>query len=121
MSKTKYYSYVFVGILLGAMAGLLFTFVKVNYFEKTKSGMFAVHKECVQWNEACIDACEDSRDDVRGGSCSSCCILEDDVVETLGDRLSSEAKLYGLVFAFGPGLLVGLGLAEDKRKRIENV
>ena len=88
---------------------------QVLFLEQTRDGKYAVHNECVEWDEDCIRSCEDEYD-VRPHSCESCCIRYDYQVDPIGYRMKEIGGLYGFVAAVGPGILIGATIADQRWK-----
>lgn len=109
-----------ISILLCGLIGALIAGLKVLLFEQTKSGRYAVHQECVLWNDSCVRGCQDAAQEnpQNPPSCDGCCLRHDDVVESLGMRIATLAKMYG-VFGGSIGLGVGLIIADDKKRKLE--
>jgi len=100
-------------VLLG-FVGLGIAVVRVLLFEQTPSGRYAVHKECVLWDEGCIEACDEAvGDDPRGGGIScDCCIKTDEIASNLGDRLKELIFEYSLIGST-LGVVIGLSIAQS--------
>jgi hypothetical protein len=106
-------------MILFFFIGYLFAVIKVVYFEQTDSGQYAIHNECVYWDEPCIRSCEDAQfDNPRNPpSCAECCLRYKDQATPIGLRIRELGKRYGLV-ASSIGMVVGLTISEEKRKNV---
>lgn len=110
-----------ISISVCALIGAIFATGKVLLFEQTPSGRYAVHNECVQWNEACISGCQDAQYDnpQNPPSCEECCIQHKDVVTPLGKRITDSVKTYAVLVG-SVGIVVGLTIADEKKKKYES-
>ena len=108
--------WLFWGILVCGFIGAIIAGIKVLLLEQTPSGRYAVHKECISWDENCIQNCQAEQDPVRPFSCKSCCELYDNLVDPLGKRVNKLAWRYtGIGGAIG--ITVGLIIAENKKRK----
>ncbi len=110
------------GIAICAAVGALIATIQVVYFEQTESGRYSVHEVCKTWNEACIRACEDAQHDnpQNPPSCDECCLETGTEVEPLGQRLK-DLIFYYSVLGGGIGITVGLTIADQKRRQLNNI
>jgi len=109
--------WIFISILACGFVGAIIAGVQVVFFEQTPSGRYAVHNECVLWDENCVQDCQDSQDPVRPTSCESCCLKRDDLIIPLGMRIKELAWQYGLIGG-SIGITIGLIIAEEKRRKL---
>ena len=108
-----------ISLTICALIGALVAGIKVMFFEQTPSGRYAVYNECVEWNEDCVNNCQEAQREnpQRPPSCGECCIQYKDVVSPLGKRISEVAKLYAL-YGGSIGIVIGLANAEEKKRKI---
>jgi len=108
-----------ISITICALIGVLIAGIQVMFFEQTASGRYAVHNECVLWNEDCVHGCQEAQYDnpERPPSCEECCIQRKDVVSPLGKRISEVAKLYSII-AGSLGIVIGLTIADEKKRKL---
>jgi len=101
------------------LLGAFFAGLQVTLFEQTESGRYAVHNECVEWNEDCVYGCQQAQYDnpENPPSCNECCVRYKDVAEPLGKRIAEVAKLYS-VLGGSLGIVIGLTIADEKRKKL---
>lgn len=108
-----------IGIIACGLVGAIIGTAQVLFFEQTPGGRYAVHNECVLWDEGCIQGCEEAQYDnpQNPPSCEECCIKYKDLVDPLGNRISELAWRYG-VLGGGIGVVVGLTIAEEKKRKL---
>lgn len=90
--------------LLFSMIAIVFVTIKTVYFEISPNGNNAYWEECVQFDESCLDQCEDTAG-ATSNTCD-CCVVRGFATSAIGNRLKKQISR-SLVwfwpgFAFAP-------------------
>jgi hypothetical protein len=98
------------------VALIVFAITTISILNKCKNESCFV-TECVEVNEQC----EQESYDPRTGESGNCCEDYESVEIPFRNLLLKQTALYTVASFFGPGLFVGIFLAERKYEKIKNV
>ena len=71
-----------IGIVICGLIGASIGTIQVLFFEQTSSGKYAVHNECVLWDEKCMQGCSEAQyeNPQNPPSCEECCLRYKDLI-----------------------------------------
>jgi len=107
-----------LGIILCGLVGIIIGTAQVLFFEQTPSGRYATKEVCIEYDMACEEACSQADYDPQNSGISCNCCLQTKVIAIpLGKQIQETSWKYGILGA-GLGVVVGLTIAEEKKKKL---
>ncbi|MCC6711568.1 MAG: hypothetical protein IT416_04445 [Candidatus Pacebacteria bacterium] len=110
--------YIFLWLIALSVISVCLATIKVVFFEQNKSGMYALTKECIEFDEACIQSCQDTQYDNYGRNSVNCdCCLEYETIPVpIGIRIKDLLKTY-LIYSGGIAITFGMIHSSYKGKK----